>query len=53
MIISMIQTALENGLDPYRYLTWMMHTAPGLDLTDDEAVSKLLPWNAPPQSAAN
>ena len=53
VIFSIIQTALENGLDPYRYLTWVMHTAPGLDLTNDEAVSKLLPWNAPPQCAAN
>ena len=24
MIFSMIQTALENQLDPYRYLTWLL-----------------------------
>ena len=47
VIFSMIQTALENGLDPYRYLTWLMKTASKTDLSDDENLLPLLPWNAP------
>lgn len=48
VIFSMIQTALENGLDPYRYLTWLMKTASKTDLSTDENLLPLLPWNAPP-----
>lgn len=47
-IFSIIQTALENGLDPYRYLTWLMKTASKTDLSADENLLPLLPWNAPP-----
>lgn len=47
VIFSMIQTALENGLDPYRYLTWLMKTASKTDLTSDENLLLMLPWNAP------
>ncbi len=47
MIFSMIQTAIENDLDPYRYLTWLMKTANNADLTDPDMIQKLLPWNAP------
>lgn len=31
---SLIDTAKENHLDPYRYLTWAMKTAPLLDMND-------------------
>lgn len=47
VIFSMIQTAIENGLDPYRYLTWLMKAANNADLTDPDMIQKLLPWNAP------
>ena len=47
VIFSLIQTAIENKLDPYRYLAWLMHTAIGLDLTKPDAIQSLLPWNAP------
>ena len=47
VIFTLIQTAIENRLDPYRYLTWMMTTAAGVDLTRPENAVKLLPWNAP------
>lgn len=46
VMFSMIQTALENGLDPYKYLTWLLKAANNADLTDSETVKKLLPWNA-------
>lgn len=47
VIFTLIQTAIENKLDPYRYLTWLMHTAIDLDLTKPSDVQQLLPWNAP------
>ena len=47
VMFSLIQTAIENGLDPYRYLTWLLKTANNADLTDAQAVQTLLPWNAP------
>ncbi len=46
-MFSLIQTTMENGLDPYQYLTWLMHTANHADLTDTQVVQSLLPWNAP------
>ena len=47
VMFSLIQTAIENGLDPYRYLTWLMKTAKDTDLTDEQTIQTLLPWNAP------
>ena len=46
IMFSLIQTAIENGLDPYKYLTWLMRKAKDADLTDLNTVKKLLPWNA-------
>ena len=47
IIYSLIETAKENGLDPYRYLTWLMHEAPNLDMRADDQVARLLPISAP------
>ena len=47
VIFSLIQTASENGLDPYRYLTWLLSSAPEMDLAQPYVVQALLPWNAP------
>ena len=46
-MFSLIETARENGLAPYRYLTWVFQTAPNLDSEDPGTVQILLPWNAP------
>ena len=46
VMFSMIQTAIENGLDPYRYLTWLLKTTNNADLNDRQTVQALLPWNA-------
>ena len=43
---SMIETAKENGLNPYGYLKWVFETAPWLNKADYE---KLLPWNCDPE----
>ena len=52
VMFSLIQTAIENGLDPYKYLTRLMKTAKDADLDDPETVQLLLPWNAPAECHA-
>ena len=47
VIYSMIETAKESGLDPYRYLTWLLTNAPILVTRDDSWADKFLPANAP------
>ncbi len=47
VMFSMIQTAIENDLDPCRYLTWLLKEANNANLTAPKTVQKLLPWNAP------
>ena len=47
VMFSIIQTAIENGLDPYRYLLWILRNAPGLSEEDAAWTEKLLPANAP------
>ena len=46
VIYSLIETAKENGLDPYRYLLWVLQNAPQLSKTDEAWAEKLLPANA-------
>ena len=47
VIYSLIETAKENGLDPYRYLLWVLRNAPQLSETDEAWAESLLPANAP------
>jgi hypothetical protein len=47
MFYSIIENAMENGLKPYQYLKYIFETAPNIDLNNAEALSLLLPWNAP------
>ena len=42
VIFSLIETAKENGLDPYRYLSWLMSCAAGADLSQPDHVRPLL-----------
>ena len=49
---SLIQAAIENGLEPYKYLGWLMKTAKDADLEDAITVQALLPWNAPEECRA-
>ena len=46
IMFSLIPTAMENGLDPYKYLTWLLKQAKNADLTDGQTIRTLLPWNA-------
>ena len=47
VIYSLIETAKENHLDPYRYLLWVLRSAPTLSQTDECWSGKLTPANAP------
>ena len=47
VIYSLIETAKENGLDPYRYLLWILRNAPALSQTDVAWAQQLTPANAP------
>jgi len=44
---SIIETAKANGLDPFKYLTYIFKTAPRFDQQADDWIDVLLPWNAP------
>ena len=47
IMFTLIQTAMENKLDPYRYLVWLLKAAAAMDLSDEAQLQTLLPWNAP------
>lgn len=52
VIYSIMETAKENGLDPYRYLRWIFWTAPKLAQKDADWAEKLLPMFAPAECKA-
>ena len=52
VIYSIVETAIANNLDPYRYLVWIMQTAPALSKTDPDWAAKLAPNNAPDEVKA-
>jgi len=45
IIYSIIETAKENGLNPYYYLRYLFEKLPNIDVKDQEALDKLLPWS--------
>ena len=50
VIYSLIETAKESGLDPYRYLVWVLKSAPSLSQVDERLTragltSSCLPWH--------
>ena len=47
VMFSIIQTALENGLNPFTWLTYLFKTAPNIDINDPEQFEMLLPDHAP------
>ena len=47
VIFSLIETAKENGLDPYRYLVWVLTEAPKRFCSSTDWAASLIPQNAP------
>lgn len=47
IMFSLIETAKENGLNPYAYLTYIFRKAPNINMEDPEMLKTLLPEYAP------
>ena len=45
MIYSIVETAKENGLDPFAYLCYLFERMPNMDSKDPAAVEELLPYS--------
>jgi len=46
VMFSMIETAMENGLNPFDYLVYIFKNAPNWSISDNtENLERLLPWN--------
>ncbi|WML55710.1 IS66 family transposase [Neobacillus sp. PS3-12] len=45
IIYSIVETAKENGLNPYYYLRYLFEKLPNIDLTDKNDLDKVLPWS--------
>ena len=45
VIYSVVETAKENGLNPFTYLTYLFEQLPNIDVKDQTALDELLPWS--------
>ncbi|MFB4166293.1 IS66 family transposase [Alteribacillus sp. JSM 102045] len=45
IIYSIVETAKENGLNPHRYLTYLLEVLPNMDLTKESNLDLILPWS--------
>jgi len=45
MIFSIIETAKENRLKPFEYLTYLLEALPNADIDNQEVIDSLLPWS--------
>jgi hypothetical protein len=45
IIYSIIETAKQNALNPYSYLTYLFEILPNIDTSVPSAIHALLPWN--------
>lgn len=50
VIYSLVETAKENGLAPFPYLTYLFEQLPNINLKDPQALDQLLPWAEPIQA---
>lgn len=44
-IYSVIETAKENGLKPFKYLKYLLEQLPNINLEDNANIDELLPWS--------
>ena len=45
MVYSIVETAKENGLNPFEYLNFLLESLPNIDLNNKSAIDALLPWS--------
>lgn len=46
IIYSIVETAKENGLNPFNYLKYLFEKLPNIDITNKEKLDQLLPWSS-------
>lgn len=46
IIYSIVETAKENGLNPFYYLTYLFERLPNIDTNDTNQLDQLLPWSS-------
>ena len=46
VIYSIVETAKENGLNPFEYLKYLFDNLPNSDINDDKVLDKFMPWAA-------
>ena len=44
MVYSLVETAKANGLDPYKYISYILNKRPSKEMSDDE-LDQLMPWS--------
>ncbi len=44
-IYSIVESAKENGLNPYSYLQYLFEKLPNIDIEDQSTIDELLPWS--------
>lgn len=44
IIYSIVETAKENGLNPFQYLCYLFEKLPNMDTQNEQALDELLPW---------
>jgi len=44
-IYSIVETAKENGLNPFRYLEYLFEKMPNINIHDETVIDDLLPWS--------
>lgn len=45
IIYSVVETAKENGLNPFHYLNYLFEVLPNIDTTNKDQIATLLPWS--------
>lgn len=45
IIYSIVETAKENGLNPFHYLSYLFEQLPNMDTTDKTKMAHLMPWS--------
>lgn len=45
IVYSIVETAKENGLNPFHYLSYLFEKLPNIDIDDKNALDELLPWS--------
>lgn len=44
-IYSIVETAKENGLNPFQYLSYLFEKLPNIDIKDENTLDTFLPWS--------